>query len=544
MRVQTGAGTPCRLRALGLVALSAALPACRTHDPMVLDERLRAVTLDAYVAVIERQYGGLARTGVTGDELRARFGPPARAATEPDAFYRVLRGMLRELDDPHASLTESPRFWNGPLAEPERAQVVCSGGALWLSLPEASLRTRAELEAELARWLEGIREGVEAGAATASATLLVRSASASAGRGGTATRWLELAEVDGVPVEEPHGAGLLLKGRLGSVVEVSGVLEGREVTLALLRNAGSFAPEERGAPRELLGPGELAALLDPAVTPPRRRRWIGRSAARVRRGLGALLDRGEELPVEEEARREFGLEARRLWTAGGRSVGYLRLEDFHRGAWDGEGPPALAGAMAEVLGRLEPGEDLVIDLTGNPGGAWTEAGALLSFLLPAGTPFIPHEVRSVEERRTLGFVRRTTRSLRLQPLDVAPFQPGRVLVLVDQRTASAAEIVASALRGLVGAELVGERTAGAEFSTGRYLAPDGSTLTIGLAGGMVEPCEHFQGAGLVPDLEVPSVAPDRGQLDPTSWRLAFRLAALRAALVELDRPAEPEVQGP
>ena len=70
------------------------------------------------------------------------------------------------------------------------------------------------------------------------------------------------------------------------------------------------------------------------------------------------------------------------------------------------------------------------------------------------------------------------------------------------------------------------------------------TLTIGLAGGMVEPCEHFQGAGLAPDLEVPSVAPDRGQLDPTTWRLAFRLAALRAALVELDRAAEPEVQGP
>ena len=190
--------------------------------------------------------------------------------------------------------------------------------------------------------------------------------------------------------------------------------------------------------------------------------------------------------MEEEARREFGPEARRLWTAGGRSVGYLRSRTSTGAPGTGRASGARR-AMAQVLGRLEPGEDLVIDLTGNPGAHGPRRARSSASSRPPGRPSSPRGAR--EERRTLGFVRRTTRSLRSAPRRGA-LPTGRVLVLVDQRTQSAAEITERAPRP-AGAELVGERTAGAEFSTG-HSGPDGSTPTIGLAGGMVEPCEHFR----------------------------------------------------
>ena len=180
---------PCRacgLRALGLVGLSVA-PRLPDPRPHVSDERPRrdARRLRRGRAPVRR-----ARADRDDrDELRP-VRAAARAATEPETSL-VLRGKLRELDDPHASLTESPRFWNGPLAEPERAQVVRSGGAPFALAPRGVLRTRSELEAELAGWLEGSARGWRRARRPRARPCFVRSASASAGRGGTATRWLE-----------------------------------------------------------------------------------------------------------------------------------------------------------------------------------------------------------------------------------------------------------------------------------------------------------------------------------------------------------------
>lgn len=531
------------------------LAACQGLDTSVLDERLRAATVESYVAVIDAQFGGLEAAGVSADGLRDRYAHEARAAASPGEFYRVLKELLCELDDPHASLAVSARFWEGPVAEPEGTQCMRHGNDLWLALPEASVRTRAELQGELSGWLEGIEGEVERGAPRASARLLVRSAAA-ARFGGERTRWLRLSAVDGVAVERPHAAEMLLEGRLGSIVEVEVELDGAPTRLALMRNAGSFAPERTGAPREVLGPEDLAQLLDPTVRVARPPWWRGSSRSRsggpsrapsrerVRRALRAVLESGETLPVPEALSRTFGLEARILRTPSGGRAAYLRLTSFHPGSGGPtpggveveEGAPGqgLSDGLTALLPDLEPGGDLILDLCGNPGGSWAAAGALLSHFLPDATRWIPHEVRSVEETWTLGLRSRKPRLLRQAPLQVERVRPRRILVLVDQRTASAGEIVASALRGLCDARLVGERTAGAEFSTGRYRAPDGSVLTVGLGGGMLPPCEHFQCRGLTPDIEVDRPAPARTALDPGAWRESLRLEALLLALDALD----------
>ncbi len=94
------------------VLLTAAVAACASYDPEVLDERLRGATFEAYVETIEAQFGGLGAAGVTGSELRERFAQPARGAETPAEFYGVLRQLLCSLRDPHATLSVSPRFWD------------------------------------------------------------------------------------------------------------------------------------------------------------------------------------------------------------------------------------------------------------------------------------------------------------------------------------------------------------------------------------------------------------------------------------------------
>ena len=99
----------------------------------------------------------------------------------------------------------------------------------------------------------------------------------------------------------------------------------------------------------------------------------------------------------------------------------------------------------------------------------------------------------------------------------------------------AGEIVATFLRGTVDAVLVGERTAGAEFSTGDFQAPDGSVLSIGLGGGMVAPLPHFQGRGLEVDVKVKGATRDL-----EAWRAAFALHARSAALAAIDEHLRAE----
>ena len=55
---------------------------------------------------------GTGPAGISVEELRSRYRSAVGSAT-PAAFYGVLRALLADLDDPHAGLTVSPRFWTG-----------------------------------------------------------------------------------------------------------------------------------------------------------------------------------------------------------------------------------------------------------------------------------------------------------------------------------------------------------------------------------------------------------------------------------------------
>jgi carboxyl-terminal processing protease len=77
-----------------------------------------------------------------------------------------------------------------------------------------------------------------------------------------------------------------------------------------------------------------------------------------------------------------------------------------------------------------------------------------------------------------------------------------LIVLVDRGTASAAEILAAAVRAGAGATLVGERTAGKGIGQKALLLADGSGLSLTRLRLEGPDGTTWQGTGLVPDLEV------------------------------------------
>ena len=159
-------------------------------------------------------------------------------------------------------------------------------------------------------------------------------------------------------------------------------------------------------------------------------------------------------------------------------IGHLRIERFQR-----ETSAELDQALDRLLGRNI--EALVIDLRRNPGGLYDEAVAVADRFLPEGV-IVSTSGREPDDKNT----KWASSQVRCPPM--------RIAILVDQGTASAAEIVAAALREHGRAILIGNRTYGKgsvqsvyevfgegarwgalKLTTKRYFTPKGNALSDG-----------------------------------------------------------------
>ena len=182
------------------------------------------------------------------------------------------------------------------------------------------------------------------------------------------------------------------------------------------------------------------------------------SSSKVRRF--AIERREIETPVVESSLRREGAER----------LAYVRLLGFSRGAH-----AALRGAVQRLDRR--GAEGLLLDLRGNPGGLLPEAVLTSSVFLPEGKEVVSTESRTEDSRvyRAAG--------------DPLPRRP--TVVLIDRNTASAAEILASALADHGLAEVVGTRSFGKglyqhvielsnggelDLSVGKFFTADGVSL--------------------------------------------------------------------
>ncbi|MCX5683867.1 MAG: S41 family peptidase [Planctomycetota bacterium] len=169
-----------------------------------------------------------------------------------------------------------------------------------------------------------------------------------------------------------------------------------------------------------------------------------------------------------------------------RGIAYVRFTEFQEGA-EAELRRALEGLTREGA------KSLVLDLRDNPGGGLMESVWAAGMFLGSG-PVL----------RTRGRMIGATWSY-----DVPPFESrawaGPMAVLVNERTASAAEVLASALQARGRATVVGRRTYGK--GAVQVLFPVGwgaSAVCLTMARWYDVRGECLDGRGVVPQREVPA----------------------------------------
>ncbi len=182
-------------------------------------------------------------------------------------------------------------------------------------------------------------------------------------------------------------------------------------------------------------------------------------------------------------------------------VVYLRFDEFN-----GSGRRWLSRQLAAHAGA--PG--VIVDLRQNAGGETISLGVTIGEFferaVDCGTFIKRSGARAVKTSWQLGSAR----------------YRGRVAVLVDGATGSAAEIFAAVLQEHGRATVIGRRTAGAVLASWYYALPDGGQLQLSREDYLTPRGRRLEGVGVEPDVTVTRTLADlRAGRDPDlaeAWR--------------------------
>lgn len=162
-------------------------------------------------------------------------------------------------------------------------------------------------------------------------------------------------------------------------------------------------------------------------------------------------------------------------------IGYIRLTQFSANA---------PTEVTDAIDRLEEqgARAYILDLRNNPGGLLQAGIEIARLWLDQGTI-----VYTVNRQGMLGSFEADGSALTEDPL----------VVLVNQGTASASEILAGALQDNRRAKIVGEKTFGKGLIQSLFDLPDGSGLAVTVAKYETPNHRDIHKLGIKPDLEVP-----------------------------------------
>lgn len=164
-------------------------------------------------------------------------------------------------------------------------------------------------------------------------------------------------------------------------------------------------------------------------------------------------------------------------------IGYVSIPTL----WVKDMDEQVNGALTDLVAE-GPLNGIILDVRANGGGWGSVLSGLLSHFVrgQVGTFFDRHKVRPLEISAPAGpDLRRVS-----------------VVVLVDNQTASYAEVLAAVLQQEKGAEIVGTRTAGNTETTYAYTLSDGSRLWLAQEGFRLQNGESLEGVGVEPDSTV------------------------------------------
>ena len=180
----------------------------------------------------------------------------------------------------------------------------------------------------------------------------------------------------------------------------------------------------------------------------------------------------------------------------GKSIGYLRLAQFNANA-----PMELANAISSL--EKKGADEYILDLRNNPGGLLQAGIEIARLWLDSGTI-----VYTVNRQGIQGSFESSKTALTNDPL----------VVLVNQGTASASEILAGALQDNGRAQLVGETTFGKGLIQSLFELSDGSGLAVTIAKYETPNHKDINKLGIKPDQVVSQEPITREQIGTISDR--------------------------
>lgn len=210
------------------------------------------------------------------------------------------------------------------------------------------------------------------------------------------------------------------------------------------------------------------------------------------------------------------------------NVGYVKINDFQSSTTSEDVVRALADLHAHDM------RGLVLDLRGNPGGFLEQAIEVADTFVARG-PLVTTRSRASAGQRGDDREVRTAR----EP-GTEPNYP--MVVLINNGSASASEIVAGALKNHDRALIVGQRSFGKGSVQQLYAFADGSALKLTIAQYLTPGDISIQGVGIVPDIAIDPMTVDRDDLDievdtEGTHEADLRSSLTNAAVVAGERPS-------
>ncbi|MFS0645703.1 S41 family peptidase [Siminovitchia sp. 179-K 8D1 HS] len=165
----------------------------------------------------------------------------------------------------------------------------------------------------------------------------------------------------------------------------------------------------------------------------------------------------------------------------GKKIGYLEITSFSEGT---------ASDFRKELLRLEEEkiEGLVIDVRGNPGGMLSSVDNILQQLVTDKKPYVQIEERNGNKNPYYSGLKKR--------------KPYPIAVLIDEGSASASEILASALKEAEGYHLVGVRSFGKGTVQQAIPLEDGSNVKLTMFKWLTPDGNWIHGKGIEPTIKV------------------------------------------
>jgi carboxyl-terminal processing protease len=277
-----------------------------------------------------------------------------------------------------------------------------------------------------------------------------------------------------LPPEEVKRLEESLKGQMEGIGARVSLRKGRPTIVQTLPKSPARAAE--------LKPGDVIAAVD---SKPTAGLSLQRVVEQVRGPAGtsvrlSILRDGKTLEVNVP-RGHVDVPDVSWQMVAGAPVVHLALQEFGKSA-DAELRKSLTAA------RDRGARGLILDVRANPGGLKEQAVAVSSEFLKEGDVFI--QVDAAGHRQ----------QIKVKPDGVATDLP--MVCLIDQGTASSAEILAGALQDHRRAKLVGNTTFGTGTVLGEFRLSDGSAVLLAVAQWLMPNGREIWHKGISPDVEV------------------------------------------